>query len=310
MTEMEGAPRDFQALRALIAQRAETLPKRLMQVAVYALEHPDDVAFGTVASIAASADVQPSALVRFSHALGYQGFTELQDVFRARLRGRVLDYDERLAQMREHGIATSQSGLVLDGFLDAAQQSIARFREKVDHQAIDRAVGVLAAADTIYLIGLRRTFPVTSYMSYAMGKLGIRNVLVDGIAGMGAEQSSFISPRDAALAISFAPYAAETVALTTAARTRGTRIVAITDAVFSPIAAPADVLIEVGEADFEGFRSLSATMAVAMTLCVAVAARRAEKAGERNGVPLLTPDRGAGPVTLDMVNSLRDDELP
>lgn len=307
MTEAEGAPRDFQALRALIAQRAETLPKRLMQVAAYALENPDEIAFGTVASVAASADVQPSALVRFSHALGYQGFTELQDVFRARLRGRVLDYDERLAQMRDHGIATSQSGLVLDGFLDAAQQSIGRFREKVDHQAIDRAVGVLAAADTIYLIGLRRTFPVTSYMSYAMGKLGIRNVLVDGIAGMGAEQSSFVSPRDAALAISFAPYAAETVALTAAAKARGTRIVAITDAVFSPIAAPADVVIEVGEADFEGFRSLSATMAVAMTLCVAVAARRAETVGERNGVPLLTPDPGAGPVTLDTVNSLRDE---
>ncbi len=309
MTEAEGAPRDFQALRTLIAQRAETLPKRLMQVAVYALENPDEIAFGTVASVAASADVQPSALVRFSHALGYQGFTELQDVFRARLRGRVLDYDERLAQMRDHGIATSQSGLVLDGFLDAAQQSIARFREKVDHEAIDRAVGVLAAADTIYLIGLRRTFPVTSYMSYAMGKLGIRNVLVDGIAGMGAEQSSFVTARDAALAISFAPYAAETVSLTAAAKARGTRIVAITDAVFSPIAAPADVVIEVGEADFEGFRSLSATMAVAMTLCVAVAARRAEQACERNGVPLLTPDAGAGPVTLDTVNSLRD-ELP
>jgi DNA-binding MurR/RpiR family transcriptional regulator len=286
MTDTEGAPKDFQALRALIAQRAETLPKRLMQVAGYALENPDEIAFGTVASIAASADVQPSALVRFAHALGYQGFTELQEVFRARLRGRVLDYDERLAQMRDRGIATSQSARVLDGFLDASEQSIGRFRDKVDHEAIDRAVGVLAAADTIYLIGLRRTFPVTSYMSYALGKLGIRNVLVDGIAGMGAEQSSFVSARDAALAISFAPYASETVALTTAAKARGTKIVAITDAVFSPIAAPADVMIEVCEADFEGFRSLSATMAVAMTLCVGVAARRAEKGSQRGASSL------------------------
>ncbi len=272
----DAVPRDFPSLRAAIARRADQLPKRLMQIAGYALENPDEIAFGTVASIAASADVQPSALVRFSHALGYQGFSELQEVFRSRLRDRVLNYDERLAQMRDHGIATSKAGLVLGGFLEASERSIAKFREKVDHEAIDRSVGLLAAAETIYLIGLRRSFPIASYMSYAMGKLGIRNMLVDAVAGMGAEQAGFISGRDAAVAISFAPYASETVALTNAAKARGAGIVAVTDSLFSPLAATADVLVEVAEADFEGFRSMAATMAIAMTLSVAVAARRSE----------------------------------
>jgi DNA-binding MurR/RpiR family transcriptional regulator len=276
MTVGKGAPKDFASLRAAIALRADQLPKRLMQIAGYALENPDEIAFGTVASIAASADVQPSALVRFARALGYQGFTDLQDVFRSRLRDRVLNYDERLAQLRDHGIATSKSGLVLDGFLEASERSIAKFREKVDHPAIDNAVAILAAADTIYLLGLRRSFPIASYMSYAMGKRGIRNILVDAVAGMGAEQASFMTAADAALAISFAPYASETVALTDAAKSRGAKIVTITDSVFSPLAPQADALVEVSEANFEGFRSMATTMAVAMTLCVAVAARRGE----------------------------------
>ncbi|WP_394888761.1 MurR/RpiR family transcriptional regulator [Mesorhizobium sp. AaZ16] len=276
MSATDVSPKDYQALRALIAQRAEDLPRRLMQVAGYALENPDEIAFGTVASIAARADVQPSALVRFSRALGYQGFTELQDVFRSRLRERVLNYDERLAKMREHGIATSKSGLVLDGFLEAAEQSVGRFREKVDHDAIERAVDLMARAETIYLIGLRRSFPITSYMSYALGKLGIRNILVDAVAGMGAEQASFITGRDAVLSISFTPYASETVMLTNAAKARGAAIVSLTDSVFSPIASSADVLLEIVEANFEGFRSMAVTMALAMTLTVSVAARRAE----------------------------------
>ena len=275
-TESERAPKDFQALRALIAKRGESLPKRLTQVATYALNNPDEIAFGTVASIAAEAEVQPSALVRFSRALGYQGFSELQDVFRSRLRDRVLNYDERLARMREHGIAASKSGVVLDGFLDASERSIADLRAKVDHDAVEKAVELLAAAETIYLIGLRRSFPVASYMSYAMGKLGIRNILVDGVAGMGVEQASFITSRDAAVAISFAPYASETVALTGAVKAQGAKVVSITDSVFSPIAASADVLIDVVEANFEGFRSLVATMALAMTLTVSVAGRREE----------------------------------
>ncbi|MDQ2633205.1 MAG: MurR/RpiR family transcriptional regulator [Pseudomonadota bacterium] len=272
----ESAPQDFETLRALIVDRRAALPKRLAQVAVYALDNPDDVAFGTAASVAQSATVQPSTLVRFAQSFGFQGFSDLQGVFRSRLRDRVLNYDERLARMRDHGIATSRSGVVLDGFLEASERSIAKFRETVDHDAIDRAVGILAAAETIYLIGLRRSFPITSYMSYAMGKLGVRNLLVDAVAGMGAEQASFVSARDAVLAISFTPYASETVALTSSAKSRGAKVVTITDSVFSPIASPADALIEVSEANFEGFRSMATTMAIAMTLSVAVAARRGE----------------------------------
>ena len=94
---------------------------------------------------------------------------------------------------------------------------------------------------------------------------------------MGAEQASFVSARDAVLAVSFTPYASETVTLTNAARARGAKIVSITDSVFSPIASPADVLIEIVEANFEGFRSMTATLALAMSLSVAVAGRRRER---------------------------------
>lgn len=276
MDAQTAPPKDYQSLAALITERADRLPRRLMQVARHALDNPDEIAFGTVASVAASADVPPSALVRFARALGFQGFTDLQAVFRSRLRDRVLNYDERLARMREHGTAASKSGLLLQGFLDASEQSVARFRETVDHGQIERGADILGKAETIYLIGLRRSFPITSYMSYALAKLGIRNILVDAVAGMGAEQASFMTPDDAVLSVSFSPYANETVTLTNAAKVRGTSIVAITDSVFSPIAPPAAVVIEVVEANFEGFRSMAVTMAVAMTLAVSIAARRAE----------------------------------
>ncbi|KQV09801.1 RpiR family transcriptional regulator [Devosia sp. Root105] len=272
----DAVPRDFPALRALIAARAPTLPRRLTQVASFALDNPDDIAFGTAASVAQRSGVQPSTLVRFSQALGYQGFSDLQEVFRARLRDRVPSYEERLKQLREHG-GSSKSGLLLQGFADAAERSVADLRLKLDPETLDAAVEILAKAETIYLVGLRRSFPITSYMAYAMGKLGIRNLLVDGIAGLGAEQIGFISPRDAVLAISFTPYASETVNLAHAAKARHAKVVSITDSIFSPIAPIADAWLEIVEADFEGFRSMAATMALAMTLTVAVASRRGEK---------------------------------
>ena len=71
-------PQDFEALRAAILERKASLPKRLTQVAAYALDHPDEIAFGTAASIAGSAQVQPSTLVRFAQHFGFEGFSSLQ----------------------------------------------------------------------------------------------------------------------------------------------------------------------------------------------------------------------------------------
>ena len=88
---VEAPPEDFDALRAAFAQRRGRLPKRLKQVAAFALAHPDEVAFGTAAGIAERAGVQPSTLVRLAQSLGYAGFSELQQkIGRASWRERVL----------------------------------------------------------------------------------------------------------------------------------------------------------------------------------------------------------------------------
>lgn len=274
MNDSGSPPKDFSGLRNRIAGRAAELPKRLAQIAAYALENPDEIAFGTVSSIAGQAHVQPSTLVRFAQSMGYQGFSELQEVFRSRLRDRILSYDERIEQLRLHAQASSKSNVIFHGFSEAAETSIASLREKLDPAGLDRAVDILAHAETIYLIGLRRSFPISSYMAYAFGKLGVRSILIDAIGGIAAEQLSFATRKDAVLAVSFTPYASETITLTQAAAARDVPVVTITDSPFSPLAQIATLWLEVVEANFEGFRSMAATLSLAMTLTVAVAEKR------------------------------------
>ena len=50
-----GPPRDYDGLKDLLIARREDLPRRLVQVAAFALENPDEIAFGTVASVASQA---------------------------------------------------------------------------------------------------------------------------------------------------------------------------------------------------------------------------------------------------------------
>ena len=270
---VEDIPRDFTALHGLISERAQSLPKRLSQVAQYALQHPDEMAFGTAASIAEVAGVQPSTLVRFAQAMGFAGFSDLQDVFQSRLRERVLSYDERLSHLRADA-KVHKAAVLFAGFAEAAEKSLGDLRARLDGEKLEKAVHMLAEAETIYLVGLRRSFPITSYMSYAFGKLGGKNQLIGATGGLAMEDVSFATKRDCVFAISFAPYASETVALAKATVARGVSLLSVTDSAFSPLAPIADLWFEVSEANFEGFRSLSASMALAMTLTVAVAERR------------------------------------
>src|SRR4051812_31941046 len=114
-------PEDYEGLRELILMRHGSLPKRLAQVARFAVEHPDEIAFGTAASIGAAAEVQPSTLVRLAQSLGYQGFSELQAIFRQRLRARTISYDERLSLTRSEAAG---AGPIAHGMLQSAAQSI------------------------------------------------------------------------------------------------------------------------------------------------------------------------------------------
>ncbi|MEO5326068.1 MurR/RpiR family transcriptional regulator [Mesorhizobium sp. CC13] len=281
-TASEALPRDFEALRALILDRRQSLPKRIAQVAAYALDNPDEIAFGTAASIANSAGVQPSTLIRFAQHLGYDGFTSLQQVFRERLRERTTSYEERLTVVRGEGDDDASNRRIVDGFLAAASKSIDVMSRNLDDETLGRAIDLLNGAETIYILARRRSYPVASYIAYALGKLGVRSQLIESASGLSPEIISFATPKDAVIAISFSPYASATVEEARVLSANGVPVVAITDSAFSPLAQFAKVWFEVAEADFGGFRSLAATMALAMGLTVGVAELRRGRKGKKS----------------------------
>lgn len=273
MTIAPAPPRNFEALKTMLLANRDTLPPRLIQVAAFALENPDEIALGTAASVAAQASVQPSTLIRFAKRLGYAGFSDLQGVFRSELKSNWPDYRERLARLKEAREGGGPHPL-LSGFAESAMVSLERMLSQASEEEIGRAADILAAADVIYLLGMRRAFPVAFYLAYALGKLGIRAVMIDHVAGLAPEQVAEASKRDALVAISFTPYTPMTVELTNRMAARGVPIVALTDSPFSPLSPNATVKFEIPEADFSGFRSLSATFCVAMAIAVATGAKR------------------------------------
>lgn len=266
-------PRDLAGLKSLLVDAHRSLPPRLIQVAAFALENPDEIALGTAASIAAQAAVQPSTLVRFAKRFGYSGFSDLQGVFRAELKSSWPDYRERIARVQAAREAGGPHPMI-SGFAESAIVSLERLVSVEFDEDIRRAADLLAGAEVIYLLGMRRAFPVTFYMAYALGKLGLRAALVDHVASLGPEQLTEAGERDVLVAVSFTPYTPLTVELTDRSASRGVPVIALTDSAFSPLSPNATVKFEIPEADYAGFRSLAATFCVAMALTVAAGAKR------------------------------------
>jgi len=263
-------PATVEALRRRLAAASGTLPRRLQQCADHLAAHPDSIAVSTVAELAHRAGVPASAMMRLCQTLGFAGYSDMQRLFRAALAQGLPDYATRLANLRS-GPAGTPAALLAD-FVEAGRLSLESLARDLDETLVDQAVAVLAQAGVLHLVGFGRAFPIAGYLAYVFDRLAVPTVLHAGAGGLG--QHSALQPGAAVLAVTFAPYSTETLAVMAAARGRGLPVVVLTDPPTAALRGKADILLGVGEVDFGAFRSLSATIALALALAVATAARR------------------------------------
>lgn len=266
-------PDSFEDLKAQITSRYGELPGRLQQIAEFALHHPNDMALGTVAAVAERAGVQPSAVMRFASTFGYDGFSDLQRVFRARLVGDSPSYRERIGAMRVSrpsgdGAAAPQS--ILAQFTADGVADLEHLRDTIRSADMNRAVELLAGAAEIYLLAQGRAFPVAFYFYYAMARLDLRVHLLDGVGGLVHQQARAAGKDDVLVAVSFKEYSPDVADIVEEAAKRGVKVVALTDSPLSPIARHAAVSFEVDQSPALPFRSLVAPMCLAQSVVVAL----------------------------------------
>ncbi len=269
------APGELEKLRSEIVKSYDDLSPRLQQVAKYVLENPNDMALQTLAVIAERCNVQPSTIVRFAKTFGYDGASQMQNLFRDEMLTQPPSpsYAERIRQFtRRSGTAGSLAPHdVMQEFADNNILALEHLKNSVRKADLERAIEMIRTAGAVYLVGLRRSFPVASYLAYALRHVDKRAYLLDGVAGMLAEQSSMLTSRDLLIAISFHPYAPETAEIATACKEQKARIIAITDSRLSPIASAADLCFEIKDAEVRQFRSLTASLCLAQTLVISYA---------------------------------------
>ena len=279
-------PDNLESLRNEIAQRYDGLSPRLKQVASYVLDNPNDIALETLSVIAGRSDVQPSTIVRFAKVFGYGGASEMQRLFRDEILAAAPSpsYSERVRQFSERSNQTDwlSPHNVMHDFTESNIIALEHLRDAVRKEDLDRSIELMHTAHTVYLAGVRRAFPVAAYLAYSLSHVEKRAFLLDGVAGMTSEQSWMLGPEDVVIAVSFRPYAQETVAVAETATANGSPLIAISDSRLSPVAKDAAVCFEIKDAEVRQFRSLTASMCLAQTLVISYAYKYGLEAKDKN----------------------------
>lgn len=247
----------------------DSLPRKLRKLAAFSFDHPDNMALDSITELARRMDSHPSALVRYAQHFGFSGFSELQGLYREHIRNNPLGYGLR-PDNSDHAGTTD----MLNAINRSATRSTMNLEETVGGKTLTEAIELIAKARTIWLVGAGRTMAVQSYFNYLFTGLGMVNHSVGQNLDQIDRYVRLMATDDVVIATSFHPYTQATVKTVAKACKEGIPCICLTDTNVGPVHGAVNLIYS--EDQFSGFRSISATMNLALFLAIQAGKLRRE----------------------------------
>ncbi len=233
---------EHQSLSKYIQVRFEGCSRSQKDVAQYIVDHLDEAAFQTAEELARRANTSSSTVVRFSQALGFEGFPELQAA--AREEYRRVHTSGRGSDQAANGGSTPLFSLDQTEFeaaLAADHLNVEETARKVSRASVDALIDAIVSAEKVLVAGTDQMAFFASYLRHLLMLLDLR---VDVVASPSQEALSRLGRIDeGTLVIGLSagrphPLVVRAMKL---ARHRKARTAAVTDATLSEVAKLAQI---------------------------------------------------------------------
>ncbi len=259
-----------QALSAYIRARFDEFSRSQKDVAQYIVDHLDEAAFQTAEELARRASTSSSTVVRFSQALGFEGFPELQQAAR----------DEYRRRPNEGGGAAvavaplfSLDHTEFESALAADHVNVEETARKLSRNAVEAAVDAIIKAERVLIAGTDQMAFFASYMRHLLMLLDLRAEIVASPSQEALGRLSRIDERTLVVGLSAGrphPLITRTMKL---ARHRRAPTLAITDATLSEVAKLARIKLYYSSNTPTFVRSHTALLSLIQALAYGVYAR-------------------------------------
>lgn len=259
-----------QDILALIQENIHTFSKGQKRIASFILESYDKAAFMTASRLGKRVGVSESTVVRFAAELGYDGYPDMQKSLQKMIRN-------RLTSVQRIEVTNDRIGDhdLLSTILQSDIEKIRQTLEELDRDSFEQAVDAIVSARKIYVIGVRASAALASFMTFYL------NLMFGNVSEVSANTSSdvferliHVGPNDVVIGVSFPRYSSRTVQAVSFARDRGATTIAITDSEASPLAPICTHTLK-ARSDMASFvDSLVAPLSLVNALLVAVSRKK------------------------------------
>jgi DNA-binding MurR/RpiR family transcriptional regulator len=276
-TEAPEAPNGRQALSAYIRARFDEFSRSQKDVAQYIVDHLDEAAFQTAEELARRASTSSSTVVRFSQALGFEGFPELQQAARD-------EYRRRPPGAAGDGVAVGTTAPLFsldhtefESALAADHVNVEDTAHKLSRADVEAAIDALVAADKVLIAGTDQMAFFASYLRHLLMLLDLRAEIVASPSQEALGRLSRIDENTLVIGLSAGrphPLITRTMKL---ARHRHAMTLAVTDATLSEVARLARIRLYYSSNTPAFVRSHAALLSLLQALAFGVYARDAQQ---------------------------------
>ncbi len=269
MTKTATKSPQLKSLSDYIQERFDEFSRSQKDVARYIVDHLDEAAFLTAEELARRASTSSSTVVRFSQALGFEGYPELQ-------QAAIEEYRTTIATAAAPGgggALFSFDHSELEASLGADYSNLEETARKLTTEQIEHSVTALATAQRIVIVGVDQMAFFASYLRHTLSLLDIRSEIVASTGGESLQRLGRID--DQTLVITLSAGRAHPLLLRAMklALHRGARTLAISDATMSEVGEHAEMTLYFSSNSPSFTRSNTALMALVQALAHGLYAR-------------------------------------
>src|SRR5436189_1213418 len=257
-----------QALSAFIRSRFEDFSRSQKDVAQYIVDHLDEAAFQTAEELARRASTSSSTVVRFSQALGFEGYPELQ-------QAAIEEYRNRTAEE-----ASGTGGQLFDFDHSEFESSLATDHANVEDTArsltreqVEACVSALGSSQRVMVVGVDQMAFFASYLRHLLALLDIRAEVIASPRQDSITRLSRVNEDTLVIAFSAGKTHPIVMRAMKLARHRRARTLAITDATLSEVGEHTELTLYYSSNSPSFTRSNSALLGIIQALAHGVYAR-------------------------------------
>lgn len=234
-------------------------------IADYLSNNLNSIAFCTLEELADRIGVSTTTVIRFSRALGYSGYSEMQKDIQNGFQTKV-SLPERLLLHKDYPSNT----LLADSF----QNDIHNIQSTLEAQNVEdlqKAIDLISTAPTVYVLGMRSSFSISYYTASRLSEIRENIHLIQSVGMLYPEEIVSAKPGDVCVAYLFPRYSKLSTTVLSWLKNEGVTIILFTSQNYSAVQGYGDVILPCSISSLSYKNSYAAPLSLSNYLIAAIA---------------------------------------